>query len=182
MVISSPGAAAAHRRERGNPRDGGNARKTLRKFVAASLAAAALGVWAVGSAGADAPERGRVEVLELKVRNDQYAATDLGPAGPSLGDMDVYSGTALQDGRDVGRGGGTCQVIHIEGEELTRQCLLTMEVERGSLTMQSLWVRGPGSLDMAITGGTGAYAKARGTARFWDIGTPDERVRVEILR
>ncbi|MFF5505658.1 hypothetical protein [Streptomyces roseolus] len=152
-----------------------------KRFVAASLAAVAVGMGAVEGAGAAPPKR--PEVIEMAVRNDQYTAVDLGPAGPSLGDMDVYSGTAVKDGRTVGRGGGHCQVIHLKGEETTSQCLITMEVERGSLTMQSLWTRGAGaSLDMAITGGTGVYRDARGIARFWDIATPDERVRLEILR
>ncbi|WP_031068166.1 allene oxide cyclase barrel-like domain-containing protein [Streptomyces sp. NRRL S-118] len=152
------------------------------RFAAASLAAITAGVWAVDSATAGTPEKGRVEVLELKVRNDQYTAADLGPAGPSLGDMDVYSGTALKEGNSVGRGGGSCQVIHMKGDDITSQCLITMEVEQGSLTMQSLWTKGTASLDMAITGGTGAYRSARGIARFWDIATPNERVRLEILR
>ncbi|MFH9956103.1 hypothetical protein ACH4OX_18080 [Streptomyces roseolus] len=152
-----------------------------KRFAAASLAAVAVGMWAVEGAGAEPPRK--PEVIELAVRNDQYTAVDLGPAGPSMGDMDVYSGTAVEDGRNVGRGGGHCQVIHLEGGAPTSQCLITMEVERGSLTMQSLWTRGAGSsLDMAITGGTGAYRNARGTARFWDIATPAERVRLEILR
>ncbi|MFF9868342.1 hypothetical protein ACF1G0_23585 [Streptomyces sp. NPDC013953] len=152
------------------------------RFAAASLAAITAGVWAVDSATAGTPEKGRVEVLELKVRNDQYTAADLGPAGPSLGDMDVYSGAALKEGNSVGRGGGSCQVIHMKGDDITSQCLITMEAEQGSLTMQSLWTRGTASLDMAITGGTGAYRSARGIARFWDIATPNERVRLEILR
>ncbi|MFJ8649409.1 hypothetical protein ACIRNI_25215 [Streptomyces sp. NPDC093546] len=156
---------------------------TLKRFAAASLAAAAFGVWAVDGAHAGTPEKGRAEVLELKVRNDQYTAVDLGPAGPSLGDMDVYSGTAVKDGRDVGRGGGTCQVVQVKDAELTSQCLITMQVARGSLTMQSLWTKGEqGPLDMAITGGTGVYSNARGIARFWDIATPNERARLEILR
>ncbi|MEU4119801.1 hypothetical protein AB0F71_35545 [Kitasatospora sp. NPDC028055] len=156
---------------------------TVRRFVAASLATAAIGLAAVGSADADAPRRGRVEVLELQVRNDQYEALDLGPAGPGLGDQDVYSGGTVQDGREVGRGGGTCQVVQIHGAEVTKHCLLTIEVQGGSLTMQSLWTNGSGApLDMAVTGGTGAYGGARGTARFWEIGTPNERARVEIQR
>ncbi|MEU7242743.1 dirigent protein [Streptomyces sparsogenes] len=178
MVTGSQGAAGAHRTERGR----GNRRTRLVRSFAVSLAAALVGVCAVGSADADAPEKAQAEVLELQVRNDQYTNTDLGPAGPSLGDMYVYSGTAVQDGRDVGRGGGTCQVIHVEGEELTTQCLLTIELERGSLTMQSLWVSGTNALDMAITGGTGDFRGARGTARYWDIATSKERVRAEILR
>ncbi|MFF5971076.1 hypothetical protein ACFY7C_06055 [Streptomyces sp. NPDC012769] len=157
-------------------------RATLMRFAAASLAVVAVGFGAVGSANAGVPEKGRVEVLELKVQNDQYTAVDLGPAGPSLGDMDVYSGTAIKDGRSVGRGGGTCQVIHLKGEELTSQCVITMEVAQGSVTMQSLWTKGTASLDMAVTGGTGIYRNARGIARFWDIATPNERARLEIQR
>lgn len=77
--------------------------------------------------------------------------------------------------------GGHCQVIRLKGEELTSQCLITMEVEQGSLTMQSLGKKG-GLLYMAITGVTDVYRNARGIARFWDIAMPDERVRLEILR
>ncbi|NBE51360.1 dirigent protein [Streptomyces boluensis] len=155
-------------------------RASLPKFFAISLATTLVGVFAVNSAGADTPERGQVEVLELDVRNDQYADTDLDPKGPSLGDAYVYSGTAMKDGSSVGRGGGSCQVVHIKGEELTTQCLITIELDRGSLTMQSLWVSGTKSLDMAITGGTGDFSNARGTAHYRDIATPKERVRAEI--
>ncbi len=34
---------------------------------------------------------------------------------------------------------------------------------------------------MAVTGGTGAYRGARGTAQYW-AGTPDECMRVRLLR
>lgn len=178
MVTSSLGSAGVNRRERGKS----NRRATLVKSFAVSLVTALVGVCAVGSADADAPENGQVEVLELEVHNDQYADNDLGPAGPSLGDMYVYSGTAMKDGRGVGRGGGSCQVISIDGEKLTTQCLITIELERGSLTMQSLWTTGTNSLDMAITGGTGDFSNARGSATYWDIATPKERMRAEILR
>ncbi|MEU3739683.1 MULTISPECIES: hypothetical protein [unclassified Streptomyces] len=157
---------------------------TSKRLFAISLATAAIGFCAAGGATADTPAQGgkrQVEVLEIKIQNDQHEATDLGPAGPSLGDMDVYSGIALQDGRRVGHGGGSCQVVRIEGEKLTTQCLITVELERGSLTMQSLWTSGTRSLDMAITGGTGAFSDARGTVRYWDIATPEERLRAEIL-
>jgi len=146
------------------------------------LAAAAIGTCTVGSAGADTPHGKQPEVLELQIRNEQYAANDVSPEGPSLGDTYVFSGAAVKDGRTVGRGGGTCQVVHIEGDTLTTQCLITAELDRGSLTMQSLGTSGASSLDMAITGGTGDFSGARGTARYWDIATANERVRVEILR
>ncbi|WP_407547515.1 hypothetical protein QOM21_00650 [Streptomyces sp. Pv4-95] len=179
MVTDGLGSAGMCWRGRGR----GNApRATLVRLLAVSLATAVVGACAVAGAGADTPERGQVEVLELKIRNEQHAATDLGPEGPSLSDMSVYSGAAIQDGRRVGRGGGSCQVIHVGADELTTQCLITIELERGSLTMQSLSRSGVISLDMAITGGTGDFSKARGTARYWDIATPKERLRVEIQR
>ncbi|MFJ3213683.1 dirigent protein [Streptomyces flaveolus] len=177
MVRSNRGFVGAHQRERGKS----NMRASRTKFFAVSLTIALVGVFAVSSADAGTPARSRVEVLELEVHNDQYADVDLGSKGTSLGDTYVYSGTAMRDGRSVGRGGGSCQVIHIDGQELTTQCLITMELKRGSLTMQSLWVSGTSSLDMAITGGTGDFRNARGTARYWDIATPKERVRAEIL-
>ncbi|MHC3392239.1 allene oxide cyclase barrel-like domain-containing protein [Streptomyces lavendulocolor] len=175
----APTTTAVPRRDRRGTRR----RAALPVLAAASLAAVvAVGGSAVGSANAGPARKGGVEILELEVRNDQYTAVDLGPEGPSLGDTDVYSGTAVKDGKAVGRGGGTCQVVHVKGAELTSQCQLTMEVAQGSVTLQSLWTKGAGPLDMAVTGGTGVYRDARGTARFRDIGTPDERVRLEIRR
>jgi hypothetical protein len=158
------------------------AKATIMKFIAAPLVAIAVGGCSAGPSETETQEGDQVEVLELKVENDQYAALDLDRAGVSVGDMDVYSGNAIRDGRKVGRGGGSCQVVHIDGENITMQCLLTMQLTQGSVTMQSLWVRGATPLDMAVTGGTGAYRNARGTVRFWDIATPDERARAEIIR
>ena len=152
------------------------------KFVSVPLI-----IFAAGGCSADPSETetlagDQVEVLELKVENDQYAALDLNQAGASVGDMDVYSGNAVKDGREVGRGGGSCQVTHVAGDKVTMQCVITMELEHGSVTMQSFWTRGASPLDMAVTGGTGAYRNARGTVRFWDIATPNERARAEIIR
>ncbi|WP_207922896.1 hypothetical protein [Micromonospora sp. KC606] len=158
-----------------------SAKAAFMRFFAVPLITVAVAGCSAETTEAEAQAGDRVEILELEVENDQYAALDLGPAGLSLGDMDVYSGNAVRDGRKVGRGGGSCQVIHIDGKKITMQCLITMELERGSVTMQSLWARGANPLDMAVTGGTGAYRNARGTIRFWDIATPSERVRAEII-
>jgi hypothetical protein len=90
-------------------------------------------------------------------------------------------GKAVNGGSRAAHGGGSCQVTHIDGDKITTQCLITMELERGSLTLQSLWVKGTSPLDMAISGGTGVYRNARGTVRFWEIATPNERLRAEIV-
>ncbi|WP_280358497.1 allene oxide cyclase barrel-like domain-containing protein [Nocardia otitidiscaviarum] len=153
----------------------------LRLGAVALITAVACGC-GTGASETENPAKEQVEVIELQVQNTQYEALDLGPAGLSLGDMDVYSGNAIQDGRTVGQGGGSCQTLHIEGDRVLMQCVITMELERGSVTMQSTWTRGASPLDMAITGGTGEYRNARGTVRFWDIATPNERVRAEVIR
>jgi hypothetical protein len=130
----------------------------------AKFAAMPFVIVAVGGCAAD-PADPQVEIIELKVENDQYAALDLDRAGVSLGDMDVYSGNAIKDGRKVGRGGGSCQVLHVDGEKITTQCVLTMELEQGSVTLQALWLKGANPLDMAVTGGTGAYQIGRASCR-----------------
>jgi hypothetical protein len=152
------------------------------RLVAGALITVAGGGCTTAGSETETPARDHVEVLELAVENTQYQALDLGQPGVSLGDMDVYSGNAIRDGRRVGQGGGSCQTLHVDGDKVTRQCLITMELEHGSVTMQSLWTSGTSPLDMAISGGTGDYRNARGTVRFWDIATPNERVRAEIIR
>ncbi|MEV0528630.1 hypothetical protein AB0I66_34945 [Streptomyces sp. NPDC050439] len=156
-------------------------RPLYKRFAALSLVTVAVGVVAAGGANADAPKTGRVEVIELRLKDLEYESVDLGKAGPSLGDMSVYCATAVENGRNVGRGAGTAQVVHVDGGKVTSQAVITIELERGSLTMQSLRPDEASSLDMAITGGTGAFKDARGSVRYWDINTPKERLRAEIL-
>ncbi|WP_236565699.1 MULTISPECIES: hypothetical protein [Nocardia] len=158
------------------------AKTVLTAFGVVSLLATALSGCGAGDGDTPPPAENQVEILELEVENDQYAAPDLDRAGMSIGDMDIFSGNAIKNGQKVGRGGGTCQAIHVDGEKVTSQCLLTMQFESGSVTLQAVWVRGANPLDMAITGGTGSYLDAGGSVRFWDIGTPNERVRAEIIR
>ncbi|WEV27772.1 hypothetical protein OYE22_23265 [Streptomyces sp. 71268] len=191
MGVGYPKTIDAHRPGQG-PGNGQGAikrRAKLRKFLGVSLAAAAVGVCAVSSADAttsgsasSTPEKPRVQVIDIKLKNEQHAETDLGPAGPSLGDFNSFSGRAIRDGREVGLGAGSCKTVHIEGAKATTQCVITVEIGRGSVTMQSLAPKGGSSLEMAITGGTGAYSGARGTAQYWAIGTPDECMRVRLLR
>ncbi|MGW6318132.1 allene oxide cyclase barrel-like domain-containing protein [Streptomyces sp. NPDC055099] len=156
-------------------------RPLLKRFAALSLATVTVGVFAAGGADADAPKQGRVEVIELQLKDLEYESVDLGKAGPSLGDMSVYCATAVENGRAVGRGAGTSQVVYVGGGKVTSQAVITIELERGSLTMQSLRPDEASSLDMAISGGTGAFKDARGSVRYWDINTPKERLRAEIL-
>ncbi|QKW49942.1 allene oxide cyclase barrel-like domain-containing protein [Streptomyces buecherae] len=205
MGIENAEKAVAYGRERESRRGNRTKRATVKRLLAASLAAAAVGVCVASSADANpntasgntatahatssstthakGAEKGRpVEVIDIRLDNDQHAETDLGPAGPSLGDFNSFSGWAVKDGRRIGLGAGSCKTVHIEGKKSTTQCLITVELDRGSVTMQSLATKGATELDMAVTGGTGAYNGARGIARYWAIGTPDECMQLRLLR
>ncbi|MER0242342.1 hypothetical protein AAHZ94_09940 [Streptomyces sp. HSW2009] len=182
MGVSHLESAATHPKKRRIPLGSGSKRATFAKCLAVSLAAATAGFCTLGTAGAQTPEKKQAETVEINFHNEQYADTDLPPAGPSLGDMNSYSGTLFEDGRNVGIGGGTCHAVRLDGAKTTMQCLVTLELDRGSLTMQSLAVKGANSVEMAITGGTGVYDNARGTVRYWDIGSPNEMLRATIVR
>jgi hypothetical protein len=153
---------------------------TLKKTIVVAAVASLLVGGGLSASAAETNRPSHPEILEFAVENDQYEAPDLPPAGTSVGDLYVYSGWLVKDGRRVGQGGGSCQVVQIDGAKITTQCVLTGRLEQGSLTMQALWVTGESPLDMAITGGTGAYRDAQGTVRVWDIATPNERMRAEI--
>ncbi|PXX58678.1 hypothetical protein DFR70_11313 [Nocardia tenerifensis] len=149
---------------------------------------AATGALLVGSglsacgedAGAASMPDDRIEILELAVENDQFGAPDLAPAGASVGDVSAYTGWLTKDGRRVGQGGGSCQNVRVDGAEITKQCVITVRLEQGSLTMQALGQLDESPLDMAITGGTSDYRGAQGIVRYWDIAKPTERLRAEI--
>ncbi|RKT88871.1 hypothetical protein SAMN05421805_107166 [Saccharopolyspora antimicrobica] len=150
--------------------------------VAGGLVAIGL-LWSVQGAApetsAAAPPPARTTVLDLDVINDQFARTDVGDPGVSLGDEYVFSDQLRQAGRPVGDDGGSCQVTHVDGARITTNCTLTLRLPDGQLTAQALGVRGEDAL-MAITGGTGAYRTARGELHATDIQTPDEKYRITI--
>jgi len=50
-------------------------------------------------------------------------------------------------------------------------CNYVLELKGGDVVLQGLDPRGPGAYDVAVLGGTGAYAGASGAATFEDVGT-----------
>ncbi|WP_067456352.1 allene oxide cyclase barrel-like domain-containing protein [Actinomadura macra] len=136
-----------------------------------------LAAWTTpAQAGGDTGQRG---ILHLNVRNDQYEFLDFGAKGAGVGDRYVFSDTLSGDA--AGEDGGSCEIVRVEGEKITTNCVISLRLPRGALTVQSLWVRGSNPLTMAITGGTGAYRNARGELVATDIQTPHEAYRLRIL-
>jgi allene oxide cyclase len=135
-------------------------RKTL--FGAALAALAMLAVVAVSSALAT-PARHDDHGLTIRVveRATSDTVIDNRPTGDSVGDTLAF-GNAIYDASNttaVGNDGGQC-VRTVVG--VSWECMWTISLANGQITVEGPFLDA-GDSTLAITGGTGAYRKARGT-------------------
>jgi hypothetical protein len=101
------------------------------------------------------------------------AFVDLGAPGPSIGDRLVFS-NPIFDTNDllIGRDGAECVIVRIDPTEPPArqqvvQCTISVQLADGQITVQGL-AQGTENY-FAVTGGTGAYRKARGEVLARDI-------------
>lgn len=99
----------------------------------------------------------RVTVVERAVSD---SVVDLAPEGDSAGDLLTFANPVYDrsNSRKVGRDQGSC-IRTVVGKAW--QCSWTTWLPKGSLVVEGPFYDARGST-MAITGGTGAYARARG--------------------
>jgi len=146
--------------------------RSRRSVHAAAVAIIAVGVLVVGAAPAAAGGKGERNKLRLAGTITQFQFLDLGTPGPSLGDEIVFSEVLRNDGREVGTAGRVCTATEAVPpySTLTYQCISTLSLRRGKITIQGLvelqGINDPGPFTSAITGGTGAYRGASGEARI----------------
>lgn len=132
-----------------------------------AIVALATFLFATGVANAHGGGKQSLRLVATEVQSDFL---DLGATGPSLGDELVISESLARRGRDVGTSGVVCTVTHAMApyDVLTFQCVATLSLRRGQITLQGLIeVQGeddPGPFTVAITGGTGAFRGAGGEA------------------
>jgi Allene oxide cyclase barrel like domain len=146
---------------------------------AAVAAVVTLGMLVLSSGTAVADGRGkgkqREDTLRLVATTIQEEFVDLGAAGPTLGDMFVFSEVLRERGREVGTSGGVCTITEAVPPYtvITFHCVATLSLRRGQITLQGLIeVQGeddPGPFTVAITGGTGRYRGASGEAVIRDV-------------
>jgi hypothetical protein len=143
----------------------------VRSRLGISAGVLAIVLLALGPAVAAAHSDGK-QTLRLVATQDQSETLDLGTPGPSLGDELVFSEVLRERGRQVGTSGVVCTVTSVEVpyEVLTYNCVGTLSLRRGQITLQALIeVQGAddmGPWDIAITGGTGAFRGAGGDATY----------------
>ncbi|MFK0023667.1 hypothetical protein [Streptomyces sp. NPDC090798] len=133
--------------------------------VVAALAAA-LVLAPPASAATSAPHsrpntQQRTETFQLVARQTQSESLDLGKKGLSRGDELVIAEDLYRDGRKIGDHSVVCVHVHLGPSEL--QCVGTFALPQGQITSQALLHLPPApSIDIAVTGGTGAFSSARG--------------------
>lgn len=144
---------------------------------AALLAIVVLGTLIAGSGVASAKGKGKGRhPLRIAATQIQSDFLDLGAPGPSLGDELVFSERLFRHHREVGESGVVCTVTGATPpyDVLTYHCVGTLKLRSGQITLQGLIeVQGmddPGPFVVAITGGTGRFNDAGGTAVVREVG------------
>jgi hypothetical protein len=133
----------------------------LRLLCIVAIAASA-GLIAVGPAAADPQE------LKMTEHNTTQIITDTGASGDSAGDILTFANEVFDanDKNKIGTDNGVCFRTSVPGKAW--ECFWTLALEKGQLT-----VEGPfydkGDSVLAITGGTGEYAGARGEMALSDV-------------
>ncbi|MEA2141630.1 MAG: hypothetical protein QOI64_60 [Solirubrobacteraceae bacterium] len=130
----------------------------MKPTLAILIIAAGLSAYAVAASGADAGQ-----TLTLIGRQ----ITESGPKGtPGPRSTIVFSGR--ETGDDSGRSYVQCTLI----DRVHGLCLGHFRLKNGTISVETVLPLedAPKRLTLDITGGTGAYNGARGTATFTDIG------------
>lgn len=109
--------------------------------------------------------------FQVALRSGAEHYEDVGRRGPNIGDYFVAREKVFHRGHRVGRDNVHCDVTRAGAGRFAFACTVTLFLRgRGQIAMQGLFAygrRGPGLSEnptIAITGGTGWYAHAAGTA------------------
>ena len=145
--------------------------RKLLPIVAAAAAALTLTSLAPASAH-HAPKSHRITITTKTLTEAQV---DVGEHGPSLGDGNVITEDAYRDGEKVGTSDLSCTVVRLDLVKhfFAAQCLSTTVLPGGQITTQGYVTSDEIEkvpFKQAITGGTGAYAGARGELTVDEAG------------
>jgi hypothetical protein len=133
-----------------------------RRAAGALLAAAALafaGGTAAHAGGPNAKHHATIHLTEASA-NVQPAFVDTGKPGPSAGDVVVVRDGLLP----AGTLNQVCTLVNVSGGPFTSdyECIGSIALDDGTITMQGPFNPAEAEQTAAITGGTGAHAKAHG--------------------
>ncbi|HEY7604915.1 MAG TPA: hypothetical protein VH760_11695 [Gaiellaceae bacterium] len=130
------------------------ARQAVTLCAAGGLLAVALAV--PGAQALDKP--GTISVTDSELR---HAHIDIGVAGPSVGDLDVYTSLLYNKRitpRSIGRATMTCTAVSLSGQN----CSATYVLPRGQVVAEGV-IGSRLIYQLAVVGGTGLYNNIRGS-------------------
>jgi hypothetical protein len=130
-----------------------------RRTTSAILVLVAAATLLAGAAAVAYTESMDLTVVE---RATTDTVIDVGETGDTLGDMLAFGNDLYDEANTavVGRDQGQC---FRSNPGLSWECVLTNILEDGSITVEGPFYDDLRDVDMAITGGTGAYSGATGT-------------------
>jgi hypothetical protein len=114
----------------------------------------------------------RTEVISLTSTGTGTTMVDNGTPGPGVGDQIIITANLFRRGVSYGTEAAVCTRVAAQ----TSLCTGTFSLPRGQVTWQHLQTTPvgtpPSDFDLAVTGGTGAYATARGYGHVVRISEP----------
>jgi nitrogen fixation-related uncharacterized protein len=154
--------------------------RRLTVLVALVVVVLALGIigllGAVGSASPDDDHNDKGRTLTVLTKTREEKVVDLGPQGPSHGDMRVVNAPLYDaSGKErIGRLDLFCVLTDPADEPVENanmaECTKTFTLPGGEISVQGVeaypTLSAPAPGEDAITGGTGKYAGVRGEQRF----------------
>jgi hypothetical protein len=138
-------------------------RSSRRRAAGAALVVAALAIG--GTAQAGSPHAGKTIQLTEAHAQIKPVFADTGDPGPTVGDLVVVRDGVLDaHGESAGTLNQVCTLVELNGGPLTSsyECSGSIALAAGTITMQGPLVPSQAEQTAAVTGGTGAFEKARG--------------------
>jgi hypothetical protein len=146
--------------------------RNIRRTLGLSATAAALASAAVlATAGSAQTPPSTLHLLSTNQRSVGFAPHGAPRPGARLGFGDKITGD------DTGYDRGVCTFIG--GKSLL--CTVQVQLAKGTLSVQGMLSQRASNTPMAITGGTGAYDGARGTALVTDVSKTQTKIDVNLL-
>lgn len=133
--------------------------------IALVISIALVSIASVGAISAHGTSR---QSLTFVTHQHTFTQIDVGKRGFSLGDQFIFSEQLMQNGKQVGHDHIICS--HVANWPSSAEgCTGTATIGNDTLVLVGDARRGP--FTIAVVGGTGVYAGARGTARVDSHGT-----------
>jgi hypothetical protein len=150
----------------------------MKILTSAALVAAAIAVAIATTASGTPVSAHSARTLTFLSHDSNFKFIDLPPKGgenkpPSEGDEFVIGGTLAQGGKTVGTTNLVCTITQPGAKGLSA-CSGIATVPGGTLAIQGASYIAGNSDTYAITGGTGRYAGAKGTAASTQKGSGDQ--------